>query len=166
MSSAEGHCSSREEVRSAINAWTAPRGYAFVIKRSSKTANGRTHVIFNCDRGAGRIPSLSDRRQTTTRRKGCLFSVLAKESLCKTIWSLRHRPGPHFSQHSHEPSFSEVAHPTLRQLSRQEEITVNQLTNAGIAPKEIGSFLRINSNTLATQRDIYNCIAKGRRDLS
>ncbi|KAF6527905.1 hypothetical protein HZS61_008207 [Fusarium oxysporum f. sp. conglutinans] len=59
-----------------------PRGYAFVIKRSSKTANGRTHVIFNCDRGAGRIPSLSDRRQTTTRRTGCLFSVLAKESLC------------------------------------------------------------------------------------
>lgn len=162
----EGHYSSREELRSAINAWAAPRGYAFVIKRSSKTANGRTHVIFNCDRGAGRIPSLSDRRQTTTRRTGCLFSVLAKESLCKTIWSLRHRPGPHFSQHNHEPSFSEVAHPTLRQLSRQEEITVNQLTNAGIAPKEIGSFLRITSNTLATQQDIYNCIAKGRRDLS
>ncbi|KAF6527894.1 hypothetical protein HZS61_008196 [Fusarium oxysporum f. sp. conglutinans] len=77
----EGHYSSREELRSAINAWAAPRGYAFVIKRSSKTANGRTHVIFNCDRGAGRIPSLSDRRQTTTRRTGCLFSVLAKESL-------------------------------------------------------------------------------------
>jgi hypothetical protein len=59
----EGYYSSREELRSAINAWAAPRGYAFVIKRSSKTANGRTHVIFNCDRGAGRIPSLSDRRQ-------------------------------------------------------------------------------------------------------
>ena len=164
----EGHYDSREELRTAINAWAAPRGYAFVIGRSRTTKNGRSEVIFNCDRGAGRRPSASRKRirETESRRTGCLFSVIAKESLCKTIWSLRHRPGAGFSEHNHEPSISPLAHPAHRQLSRLEEATVKQLANAGIAPKGIRSFLRMNTDTLATQQDIYNCIAQGKRDLA
>ncbi|KAJ3453719.1 hypothetical protein MRS44_017966 [Fusarium solani] len=59
-----------------------------------------------------------------------------------------------------------VAHPSLRQLSREDESTVQRLTNAGVAPKKVRSYLRIHSDTLATQQDIYNCIARGRRDLA
>jgi hypothetical protein len=39
------------------------------------------------------------------------------------------------------------------------------LTNAGVAPKEIRTFLRQNSDTLATQQDIYNRIADTRREV-
>ncbi|KAL9566132.1 hypothetical protein ACKAV7_009750 [Fusarium commune] len=73
----EGAFSSREELVRAINAWAAPRGYAFISQRS-----------------------------------------------------------------------------------------FHQLANAGIAPKEIRSYLRTTSDTLATQQDIYNCIARGKRDLA
>ncbi|KAH7461514.1 hypothetical protein FOMA001_g19037 [Fusarium oxysporum f. sp. matthiolae] len=165
----EGEFSSREELVTAINAWAAPRGYAFISQRSCKTTNGRVRVTFICDRGGGRAPSTSPKkriRKTASRRTGCLFSVIAKESLCGTQWSLRHRPGPGFDQHNHEPSFHQVAHPVHRQLSRSDESTVHQLANAGIAPKEIRSYLRTTSDTLATQQDIYNCIARGKRELA
>ncbi|KAM6513523.1 hypothetical protein FALCPG4_18956 [Fusarium falciforme] len=159
---------SLEDLRVAINAWAAPRGYAFVVLRSWKTTTGRTGIIFGCDRG-GRPPDTKKRqrqRQTVSRRTGCLFSVIAMESLCKTTWSVRHRPLEGSDQHNHEPSLSQLAHPTHRQLSSSDRSTVQQLANAGVAPKEIRSYLRMNSDTLATQQDIYNCIARGKRDLT
>lgn len=169
----EGQYNSQEELRTAINAWAAPRGYAFTIARSRKTPNGRRVVIFNCDRGPGVSPPPSapkapgkQHRQTTTRRTGCTFSVIAKESLCQTIWSLRHRPGARFDQHNHEPSIDPVAHPTHRHLSGPEVSTVRQLSSAGIGAKEIRSYLLMTSKTLATQRDIYNYIAEGKRALA
>lgn len=165
----EGQFSSRKELHAAINAWAAPRGYAFSTKSSWKTPSGRIGVIFSCDRGAGHAPSASTKKQhreTTTRRTGCLFSVIAKESLCKTTWSLRHRPGVSFSQHNHKRSISHLAHPTLRQISRPDKSTVQQLANAGVALKEIRLYLHINSDTLAMQQDIYNCIARGKSELA
>ncbi|KAJ3453427.1 hypothetical protein MRS44_017674 [Fusarium solani] len=162
----EGNYNSREELHTAINAWAAPRGYAFTSWRSSKTSNQRIGVIFGCDRGGYARPSKNPQRQTVSRRTGCLFSVMAKESQCGTIWSLRHRSGADFKQHNHEPSFSQVAHPIHRQLSSLDQSTVQQLSSAGVAPKEIMSYLRMNSDTIATQQDIYNCIAQGKRNLA
>lgn len=161
----EGDFGSREDLFTAINAWAAPRGYAFTSSRSTKTANGRVTVTFSCDRSG--IPSAKERtRKTTSRRTGCLLSITAKESLCGTQWRLRHRPDTRFHQHNHPPSFSPVAHPVHRQLSRQDEAKVHQLANAGIQPREIRSYLRMNSDTLATQQDIYNSIARGKRSLA
>jgi hypothetical protein len=111
----------------------------------------RTVVIFSCDLGGPLrqrpngaaakyyntpygIPLLYDRRGKPVRR------YMESEA---SSW-------PCFDRHNHEPSFSPVAHPTLRQLSHQDESTVQRLTNAGIAPKDIRSYLRINSDTLAT----------------
>lgn len=163
----EGQYSSQDELRLAINNWAAPRGYAFVIKRSRTTHNGRREVMFNCDRGAGRAPSTEGVRvrQTKTRRTGCIFSVTAKESLDKTTWSLRHRPGAGFNQHNHEPSISQMEHPALRKLSSIEISTIQQLANTGITPKNIRSYMNSKFNILATQQDIYNCIAQGKRNL-
>lgn len=163
----EGIYSSREEVLTQINAWAAPRGYAFVVGRSRKTANGRQSIVFACDRGAGRIPELSDTRQrlTSTRRTGCAFSVIAKESLCKTRWTLKHRDGSQYNTHNHMPSLHLTAHPTHRQLSNKDRSLVQGMANAGIAPREIRSYLRSQSDTLATQQDIHNCIAQGKREL-
>ncbi|KAL9565692.1 hypothetical protein ACKAV7_009874 [Fusarium commune] len=162
----EGQYSSREELVTAINAWAAPRGYAFSVKSSVVTPSGRTRVIYSCDRGAGKAPKVKPakerKRKTTTRRTGCQFSIAAKESLCKTVWSLTHRPGPGFDRHNHEPSFSERAHPVHRHLSSPDRSTVHKLSNAGIEPRKIQSYLHLNSDTLATQQDIYNYITQDR----
>lgn len=141
-----------------------------MIGRSRKTPNGRNTVHFNCDRG-GRPPvidpSKKKQRDTTTRRTGCLFSITAKESLCKTIWELRHGLGAGWDQHNHKPSFSQRAHPTLRQLSGPEKSAVQQLANAGVAAKEIRSYLHMkNPDILATNRDIYSLIVWGKRELA
>lgn len=162
----EGEHSSRDALYTAINLWAAAKGYAFVTGKSRKTHNGRRLVTFVCDRG-GEPPKASNARQrsTTTRRIGCQFSVLGKESLDKATWRLTHRRGREFSQHNHEPSTSISAHPVHRQLSHADRLTVNNLANAGVAPKEIRSYLRENSRSNATQQDIYNCIAKGKREL-
>jgi hypothetical protein len=162
--------SSRDEVYASINRWAASRGYAFVIGRSSKSKSGRKSVTFNCDRGAGRmvLPSQDRRRATSSRRVGCNFSILATESLCKTIWSLKHRVGDQYNTHNHEPSISKLVHPAHRQISAADRAVIHGMANAGIAPKLIRSFLRQNtqSEMLATPSDIDNCISQGRRDLA
>src|SRR6187549_1580589 len=70
----------RQSLLSAINIWAKPRGYAFTTGKSRKTANSRVKVVFVCDR-SGQPPKASERKRLTcSRRTGCEFSVLAKES--------------------------------------------------------------------------------------
>ncbi|KAK7586284.1 hypothetical protein V3481_009030 [Fusarium oxysporum f. sp. vasinfectum] len=162
----EGTYDSREALLTAINEWAAPRGYAFITGRSSRSTSGRQIITYACDRWC-RPPSASRDRQrkTTTRGTNCRFSIIAKESLDKTTWSLRHRPDPQFSSHNHEPSWHKSAHPVHRQLSDVDRSTISRLTNAGVAPKDIRTYIRQNSNTIATQQDIYNRIADSKREL-
>jgi hypothetical protein len=162
----EGTYNSREALLTAINEWAAPRGYAFITGRSSRSTSGRQIITYACDRWC-RPPSASRDRQrkTTTRGTNCRFSIIAKESLDKTTWSLRHRPDPQFSSHNHEPSWHKSAHPVHRQLSDVDRSTISRLTNAGVAPKDIRTYIRQNSNTIATQQDIYNRIADSKREL-
>lgn len=155
---------SRDVLNAAINAWAAPRGYAFVTGKSKKTQSGRRIGFFGCDRGGvPPNPSIKRQRSTTSRRTGCPFSVLAKESLDRKMWSLTHRPGIKFARHNHEPS-TNISAPVHRQLSRADRSTVKNLANAGVAPKEIRSYLCGNAPSWATQQDIYNCIAQGKRE--
>lgn len=160
----ENEYESRETLHAAINAWAGPRGYAFVTGKSTKTASGRRTVIFSCDRG-GQPPKATTARKrlTSTRRIGCRFSVLAKESLDKTKWRLSHRPGNESAHHNHQPSESVSVHPVLRQLSDVDKSTIIKLANAGVAPRQISTYLKQNTEALATQQDIYNCITQYRR---
>ncbi|KAF5700386.1 hypothetical protein FMUND_14356 [Fusarium mundagurra] len=104
----EGKFSSRKKLVTAINAWAAPRGYAFSVKNSLKTSSRRIGAIYDA------------------------FSVIAKEAY----------------------------------LASLDVSKVWQLANADVAPKEIRSYLHMNSDTLATQQYIYNCIARGKRELA
>ena len=49
-----------------------------------------------------------------------------------------------------------------RILSDQDKSIISSLANAGIAPKDIRTYIRQNSKTIATQQDIYNRIAESR----
>ena len=157
---------SREALFAAINTWAATRGYAFTTGKSTKEKSGKWKVIYACDRSC-KPPDASKERQrkTTTRGTGCQFSVLAKQSLDTGIWSVRYRPDKCFSQHNHPPSQHPSAHPLHRQLSEDDLAKLSSLTDAGIAPKEIQTFFRQNSDTLATQKDIYNRMADTRREI-
>lgn len=162
----EREYSTRDAAYKALNAWAAARGYAFVTRRSHKETSGRVSVTYTCDR-ACRPPDASEsrKRQTSTRGTGCQFSVLAKQSLDKTTWAVKHRPDGRFAVHNHEPSWHQSAHPVHRVLSSTEKATIGDLTNAGVAPKDIRTHLRQHSDTIATQQDIYNRIAESKRSL-
>jgi hypothetical protein len=67
--------------------------------------------------------------------------------------------------HNHAPSQHPTAHPSHRQLTEGDLAKLSSLSNAGVAPKEIQTFLRQNSVSLATQRDIYNRIADTLREI-
>ncbi|KAK4076870.1 hypothetical protein Purlil1_12552 [Purpureocillium lilacinum] len=150
----EGKFESRDALFAAINAWAAPRGYAFTTGRSTrKKANGRPTVTYTCDRagrpgahrGKGDKP-MDPKRQTSTRITGCQFSINAKQDPDGTQWHVKHRPGTQFAVHNHEPSPHISAHPSLRALSASDEATISDLTQASIAPRDIRTYLRQNSS--------------------
>lgn len=92
--------------------------------------------------------------------------MLGKQSLDKTTWTVRHRPDKKFSFHNHESSWNQAAHPVLRSLSVEDVSQIRSLSNAGVTPKEIRTYIRQNSDSVATQQDIYNRIADARREAS
>ncbi|PWI65091.1 hypothetical protein PCL_07390 [Purpureocillium lilacinum] len=157
---------SRESLLAAINAWAKPRGYAFTTGKSLKTPNGRVKVIFACDRNK-QPPSASIERtrRTSSRRTGCKFSVWAKQSRDRCTWVLSHRPDPECATHNHPPSDDPSAHPAHRRLEKKDAAIISDLSMSGAAPREIRNYLSNHSDTLATQRDIYNRIATTRRDI-
>ena len=158
---------SRDALFKAINAWAAPRGYAFVTGRSTKEKTGRRIVTFTCDRSR-RLdnPSQPRKRKTTTRSTGCQFSVLGKQSLDSTTWTLCHHPDRQFAIYSnHGPSLYQSAYPVYRLLSNIDILIIRNLTNARVALKDIRTYICQNSDTIAMQQDIYNRIAEGRREL-
>jgi hypothetical protein len=90
---------------------------------------------------------------------------LAKESLDKSTWTLRHRSDARFSLHNHTPSQHLSAHPIHRKLPEEDQLQLERLANAGVAPKHIRTYLRQYCDSAATQQDIYNCVAATRRKL-
>ena len=161
----EGHYESRDALFNVINAWASTRGYAFTTGKSTMEKTGRRTVTYVCDRHfLPPDPSRKRQRSTTTRGTGCQFSVLAKESLDKT-WTMKHRPDRRFSIHNHEPSRHPSAHPVHRRLASEDITILAYLSNAGVAPKQLQTYLQQNSDSMATRQDIYNQIKATRRDL-
>ncbi|KAG7414669.1 PKS-NRPS hybrid synthetase [Fusarium oxysporum f. sp. rapae] len=161
--------SSRIELVAALNEWASMRGYAFVARRSSKakTLSQALTVTYVCDRGGGPRSDQASKRKTSSRRTACLFSVNAVESNCKTQWAVKHRNDPRTHTHNHEPSYGPRAHPVHRRITGDQQQTIRLLTEAGVKPKEIRTFIRLSDTfSLATQQDIYNAVAQSKRALA
>ncbi|KAM5526968.1 hypothetical protein FOXYSP1_20649 [Fusarium oxysporum f. sp. phaseoli] len=134
--------------------------------RSLWLTSGRQIITYAYDRWCCPPSVLEDcQRETTTRGTNCRFLIIAKESLDKATWSLRHRLDSRFHIHNHEPSCHKSAHLFLQQLSDADKSIVSRLTNAGVVPKDIRTYIYQNSNTIITQQDIYNHIVDSKRDL-
>ncbi len=129
--------SSKEELYTSIQAWAAQYGYAFSIGRSKKINKGpKLKITYNCDRYGLPPPEnhpqnylQARKRQTTTRKTGCQFSIVAIEQDIQ--WELRHRPGIQYSIHNHPPSQAISSHPTHRKLAQEEINQAKALHNAG-----------------------------------
>jgi hypothetical protein len=78
---------------------------------------------------------------------------------------LTHRPDGECAKHNHPPSEDPSAHPAHRRFEEQDATAVSNLATSGIPPREIRSYLHNNSDSLATQRDVYNQIAATKRNL-
>ena len=125
----ENEYESRDALYESVNAWAATRGSAFISGRSTRERSGKQTVTYMCDRRCNHPTSSKERRRkTTTRSTGCEFSILAKESLDKKTWVVRHRSDRRFSTHNHDPSCDPTAHPTLRTLSKED---MSQLAGRG-----------------------------------
>ena len=160
----EGDYESRDALFKSINAWAAPRGYAFVTGRSTTEKTGRQTVTYTCDR-ACRPPnaSITRQRKTTTRGTNCQFSVLAKQCLDMSTWALKHRPDRRFSSHNHEPSQHPSAHPVHRVLSEEDKSKIASLSNAGIVPR-VPKDVRTYQHYGNSAGYLINHIAHTRRD--
>ena len=128
--------SSKDELYTSIQAWAAQHYYAFCIGRSTKISSSpRVRITYNCDRCGPPPPEnhpqnylQSRKRQTTTRKTGCQFSILAIERT-NTEWELRHRPSREHSIHNHPPSQSISSHPAHRKLAQLEINQAKSLHN-------------------------------------
>lgn len=155
---------SREALFQAVNAWAAPRGYAFSTLRSTKK-HDRLTVTLGCDKARNQTGSSKERiRLIGSQRTACPFSILAKESVAGK-WIVQHRPSHKFLIHNHVPSLGPVEQRAHRKISLSEwgNALITRLTNSGVEPKEILSILR-KAGVLVNQCDIYNKVAEVRRN--
>ena len=131
--------SSFDELKTSIQAFARENLYAFVVGRSRKLHRGNKRMVtYVCDR-CGRIPSenailrtaKARKRQTTTRKTGCEFSVNAVQ-LSSGDWELRYRPEAKHSIHNHLPSYSVAAHSSYRKFTAQEIEMIRNWHRAGL----------------------------------
>ena len=157
--------SSREELLAGINAWAGQRGYAFVVSRSSKTMSKRTIVTYACDR-CKKSPSRGSQnlRKTTTRSTGCLFSLLAKESLDHTQWVIVHRSAQ-YQSHNHEPNSALISHATNPSLPPEAIDEIVILVRAGIDLTGIRNVLRVKGYVDVTKEDLQYHVAKAKKTI-
>ena len=108
---------SKEALFEAIQSWAKLQGYAFTITRSKRIRDGRQKVYYACDRCPPLRPEaqIERVRDTQSRGSGCLFQVLAIETLSSN-WEVRYRPEARFNTHNHPPSQSPAAHPSHYRL--------------------------------------------------
>ena len=116
----------------AIQSWAKLQGYAFTVIRSKRIKDGRQKVYYTYNRYTSLRPKARTERvrDTQSRGTGCLFQVIAVETL-SSEWELKYRPGAEFNTHNHPPSQSPAAHPSHRRLLVEAQNTTRSLFSAG-----------------------------------
>ena len=152
---------SREALINHAKMHAFSHGYAVSIKRSEKDK----FVYLKCDRGGhyNNKLNLTDetrQRSTSTRLIGCSFELYGKK-LNNGKWELIINN----KEHNHEASPYISGHPSSRKLNEEDQQKVQDMSIAGVYPREILSTLRKNNpNSLAISKTIYNARDKIRRD--
>jgi hypothetical protein len=100
------------------------------------------------------------KRNTGTRITECSFEIRIHRTEYST-WAVRiHNP-----TRNHEPSNDPSEHSQYRQPTAEEKTTIQSLHALGVAPRFIVStLLEQNPETAVTTREVYNEIAKAKRE--
>ena len=148
---------SREELLESAKQWAAQQGYAIVIARSRFN-----RLWLKCDRGGqyenrrNLTPEQRKRKRSDSRLLGCPFRMLAvvrKDG----VWKV----STENPEHNHGPSEDLSQHPTLRRLTEEQSVKVNEMTEAGNSPAEtLEELKRIWPGIKVLTRDIYNARKK------
>ncbi|KAL4589691.1 hypothetical protein LXL04_002599 [Taraxacum kok-saghyz] len=146
---------SYDELVKSVREFYYTKGYGISIRGS----NPDKYVILQCDRGGSYrdIRGISGKRKksTSTRLINCPFQIGHDGAWMIKIKDL---------SHNHEPSEDISGHPSFRQLPSESVKTVEEMTKAGIPPRQILSSLRQQTPNLpAISRTIYNVKKKIRR---
>ncbi|KAG5542566.1 hypothetical protein RHGRI_022185 [Rhododendron griersonianum] len=125
----------------------------------------RVDISLGCDRGGcyrnkWHVPMERRQRNTATRLINCPFEIRCKR-LDDRLWVLEVKNG----SHNHEPSSDMAGHPSFRRFSKEEIMTIEELTRSGVPPRQILSSLRLRNKKLqAVSRTIYNMKNKLQRE--
>ena len=152
-----GEFTSRDELLDSLKDWGERQGFAVVIGRSRPN-----RLWIKCDRGGEYAdkhlhdPENRKRKRKATRLTGCPFNVKATMKKDK-IWRC-HTENP---QHNHPPSEDLSVHPSLRRMTDEQLVKVNEMTEAGRTPVEtLEELQRLWPGIKVLRRDIYNARKK------
>ncbi|KAL4582687.1 hypothetical protein LXL04_007245 [Taraxacum kok-saghyz] len=129
---------SYDDLVKSVREFYYTKGYGISIRGS----NLDKYVILQCDRGGSyrAILGISGKRKksTSTRLINCPFQIVGKKQGHDGAWMIKIKD----LSHNHEPSEDISGHPSFRQLPSECVKTVEEMTNAGIPPRQILSSLR------------------------
>ena len=152
-----GEFSSRDDLLEYLKDWGEQQGFAVVIGRSRPN-----RLWIKCDRGGEYAdkhlhdPENRKRKRKATRLTGCPFNVKATMKKDK-VWRC-HTETP---DHNHPPSEDLTVHPSLRRMTDEQLVKVNEMTEAGRTPVEtLEELQRIWPGIKVLRRDIYNARKK------
>ncbi|KAI8568648.1 hypothetical protein RHMOL_Rhmol02G0216800 [Rhododendron molle] len=151
----EENFSTRDELLDRIRNMALKEGYVTTIKKSKPGC----YVIIGCDRGGKyrgtSVPLSEGKRMSGSRLVNCPFQILGKKKVGKP-WKVEIKD----VSYNHEPSSDMSGHPFCRRFSKEEVLSIKQMTMAGIPPRQILTSLRqSNSNCKAIARTVYNAKA-------
>jgi hypothetical protein len=122
---------SYQEAYSALNQHGLQNGYGYRLKNSRPYGSAsKTWYYYQCDK-AGTYKSQATIRKTATRATGCLFRVVILQK--DSQWCLEVKE----SEHNHPPSLNPSAHNVYHRRTQTQKETIQAMSQAGIAPKQI-----------------------------
>ncbi|POW13909.1 hypothetical protein PSHT_07589 [Puccinia striiformis] len=141
-----GHFLSMADLLAFCQEWAKHHGYTVSKARSKANKN-----VYMCG------------QQTATKKIGCPFevkgSIPTSQKIMNKTWTLEIRvPG-----HNHEPSDSPSAHAAHKQVTREQVIAIQKLSQSNIKPTQILLQLQTSNNeTYTTNKMISNVLQKKR----
>ncbi|KAH1194225.1 PKS-NRPS hybrid synthetase [Glycine max] len=149
---------SREDVLRWARSVAHENGFVAVIIRSDTNTDirGRTlFVIIGYERSGKYRCRKKEfvRRNTGTRKCGCLFKFCGKPVVGRQGWMVKLIYGIH----NHELAKSLVGHPYVERLTKAEKTLIANMTKSMVKPRNILLTLKgYNANSCTTIKQIYN----------
>jgi len=158
----EGEYISLTRAESVVRQHAKYHGYALSrvsLKKDKHTPPMIRRRDLRCSRG-GKKRGEGVKRSTGTRMTECAFEIRIHRTEYGT-WKVRiHNP-----THNHEPSSNLSEHSQYRRPTVEEKTAIQSLHASGVAPRFIVStLLERNPDTAVTTREVYNEIAKARKE--